>query len=342
MATSPDIRDEAEQSLVRMQQFDVSTLPRERDLGSEVNFLDAVQPATRLVDLYKRLSIAALDDLSAQALRQVKDRANADFALFKQALDFNLSQQSPVVARDSIINQIYQSYDYSFQELHPYIAYSLHKSADFQRLDADARATMQAISDRAEKVEAQLKGHEAEAQRVLNEIRSVAAEEGVTQQAAHFRAEADRHDSEAETWRKRTVNLAIAVGVYAALSIFLHKIPFLTPTSNYETIQLAISKILVFSVLSYMLFLSARNFLNHKHNAIVNRHRQNALMTHRALVEAASDHGIREAIMVQAASCIFSPQNTGYTGGGSSGGDTSSPKSVVELLSKAGSSSQQA
>lgn len=58
-------------------------------------------------------------------------------------------------------------------------------------------------------------------------------------------------------------------------------------------------------------------------------------MTHRAWVEAASDHGLREAIIVQAAGCIFSPQNTGYTGS-TSGGDSPSPKSVVELLSKAG------
>lgn len=336
MATPTQVRTEAEESLARMQQFDVSSLPRERELGSEVNFLGAVEPATRLVDLYKRLSVTALDDLSQQGLQQVRDRANSDFALLKQALDFKLaSQQNPQATRDSIIQQLTASYDPSFQTLHPYIAYSLHRSADFQRLDADARATMQAISDRAGKVEAQLQEHEKEAQRVLTEIRSVAAEEGVTQQSAHFRAEADRHDTEAEIWRTRTVNLAIALGVYAALSVFLHKIPFLTPTSNYDTIQLAISKVLVFSVLAYMLFLSARNFLSHKHNAIVNRHRQNALMTHRALVEAASDHGIREAIMVQAAGCIFSPQNTGYTGG-ASGSDSPSPKSVVELLSKAG------
>lgn len=84
-----------------------------------------------------------------------------------------------------------------------------------------------------------------------------------------------------------------------------------------------------------MLVLSARNFLSHKHNAIVNRHRQNALMTHRALIEAASDHGIREAIMVQAAGCIFSPQNTGYASNASTG-ESANPKSVVELLSKAG------
>lgn len=340
MADKNPTYDEATASLQRMQNFDVNLLPREKELGSELNFLDALEPAARLVELYKRLSVTALEDLSQQALTQVRDRANSDYALLKQALDFRLSgQQNPQATRNSIVKQISDTYESSFQVLHPYIAYSLHRSADFQRLDSDARATMQAITDRAEKVEAQLVDHEKEAQRVLGEIRSVAAEEGVTQQSIHFRSEADRHETEADTWRKRTITLAWSLGGYAALSVFLHKIPFLTPTSTYETVQLAISKILVFSVIAYMLFLSARNFLSHKHNAIVNRHRQNALMTHRALIEAASDSGIREAIMVQAASCVFSPQSTGYAG---TNGETDnfSPKSVVEILSKASSKSE--
>lgn len=336
MAQASEIRVEAENSLLRMQQFDVNTLPREKELGSEVNFLEAVEPATRLVDLYKRLSIKALDDLSQSGLQQIKDRANADFALLKQVLNFKLASQSnPQGTRDTIIQQLTASYEPSFQTLYSYIAYSLHRSADFQRLDSDARAIMQSITDRAGKVEKQLQDHEEEAKRVLSEIRAVAAEEGVTQQSIHFRAEADRHDKEAKTWLSGTIILAIALGIYAALSVFIHKITFLTPTSTYETVQLAISKVLVFSVLAYMLFLSARNFMSHKRNSIVNRHRQNALMTHRALIEAASDHGIREAIMVQAASCIFSPQSTGYTGSASSE-QSPSPMSVVELLSKAG------
>jgi hypothetical protein len=340
LAAPTVIRTEAEESLVRMQQFDVSTLPRERELGSEVNFLAAVEPAQRLVDLYKRLSVIALDDLPDQALQQVKARANADYALLRQALDFKLaSQSSPQGTRDSIVQQLYAAYEPTFQQLHPFIAYSLHRSADFQRLDADARSTMQSIADRAGKVELQLQEHEKEAQRVLAEIRSVAAEEGVTQQAVHFRAEADRHESESELWRGRTTKLAIGLGVYAALSVFIHKIPVLAPASSYETLQLAVSKVLVFSVLAYMLLLSARNFLSHKHNSIVNRHRQNALMTHRALIEAASDHGIREAIMVQAAGCIFAPQNTGYAPEPGNN-DASGPRSVVELLSKASQKSE--
>lgn len=81
-----------------------------------------------------------------------------------------------------------------------------------------------------------------------------------------------------------------------------------------------------------MLFLSSKNFLNHKHNAIVNKHRQNALMTHTALVEASGDEGVRDAVLLQAANCIFSPQSTGYTQTGES--EATNQKSMIEILSR--------
>ena len=327
---------EAEFALTRMQNFDVNQLPRISELGSELNFSDAVKPAERLISLYKRLSVTALDDLSLNALRKVSGQANDNYLLLNQIVDFKISaQQNPQATRDEYVRQLINAYDPSFQELHPLIAYSLHRAADFQRLDSEARATMQAVTDRAEILGKKLNDHESEANKILENIRSLAAEQGVTQQSIHFKNEADYHEGEAEVWRKRAINFAWCLGVYAVLSIGLHKIPFLIPNNSYETIQLAISKFLIFSVLAYMLFLSARNFLNHKHNSVVNRHRQNALMTHKALVDAASESGIRDAIMVQAAGCIFSPQVTGYSGGGN---DSQASKSVVELLSKSVSS----
>lgn len=328
-----ELYDEAVASLERMQAFDVNSLPREGELGQELNFTEAVEPAQNLVELYKRLSVTALEDFPDNFLTVVRDNANNHYQLFAQALEFSAAQQNPHNARQQIINQITAAYQPAFQALHPLIAYSLHRSADFSRLDAEARATLQTIEDRANAFSEQMSQHEQEAIRVLEEIRNVAAEEGVTQQAAHFRAESEAHENKAETWRKRTINLAWLLGAFAVVSLFLHKIPFLAPQNLYDSVQLGVSKVLIFSVIAYMLFLSARNFLNHKHNAIVNKHRQNALMTHRALVEAAMESGVREAIMVQAANCIFSPQATGYTHSGHEG-DGASPKSVVEILSK--------
>lgn len=166
---------------------------------------------------------------------------------------------------------------------------------------------------------------------MLVEVRSVAAEAGVSQQAIHFQNAAKDNSDQAEIWRNRTIKLAWGLGVFALLSFFIHKIPWLVPNNGYDTVQLAVSKLLVFGVLSYMLYLSAKNFMSHKHNAAVNKHRQDALVTYRALVEAADSAGSRDVVLTYAAACIFGPQPTGYV---SEGGDTSAPHSVVELLSR--------
>jgi len=326
--------DEATKSLERIQRFDVQTLPRTAELGSQLSFSEAVQPARQLVELFSRLTSRALEDFPDPALQQVRDSANNVYNLFEQILKFDATQANPRDARQSLLSAMQQTYPGTFQALHPYIAYSLHRSADFQQLDAVARATLQAVQDRADAFDGEMKEREAEPDRVLDEIRKVAPEEGVSQQALHFKSEAESHDTRAEEWRKRTVMLAWVLGGFAVVSLFLHKMPFLKPENAYDAFQLGLSKVLIFAVITYMLMLAARNFMSHRHNAIVNKHRQNALMTHRALIEGVSDSGVRDAVMVQAASCIFSPQPTGYTGA-KSDGETSTPRSIVEIMSRA-------
>jgi len=327
-----ELYNETKEALERIQSFNVDELPRETELGGKLNFHEAVQPAQILIDLFKRLSSTALQDFPDNILTIVRDNANNNYQLFKQTLDFDLEQQNPGGVRTKFITQIKSAYEPTFQALHQYIAYSLHRSADFQRLDSDARSTLQAIQDRSSKITETLSSYENDAKGVLAEIRQVAAGEGVTQQAAHFNAEYQLHVDEANKWQRYAVKLAIALGTFAVFSLFIHKIPFLKPETTYDAIQLSLSKILIFFVMAYMLFLSAKNFLNHKHNAIVNKHRQNALMTHRALVEASGDEGVRDAVLLQASSCIFSPQSTGYSQNNQS--DIGNQKSVVEILSK--------
>lgn len=327
-----ELYEEAKESLSRIQNFDVDKLPRLEDLGNRLNFSEVVLPAKQLIDLYKRLSVIALQDFPDNILTLIRDNANNHYKLFSQILEFDPGQQDPSTARTTFINQVSAAYQPAFQALHQYISYSLHRSADFQRLDSDARSTLQAIEDKSTKIAESLAQHEKDAKAALDEIRRVAAEEGVTKQAAHFNAEYEHHTTEANMWQKYAVYLSIGLGVFAVISLFLHKIPFLKPENTYDAVQLSISKFLIFSVIAYMMFLSAKNFLNHKHNAIVNKHRQNALMTHAALVEASGDQGVRDAVLLQASSCIFSPQSTGYASG--SENDVSNQKSMVEILSR--------
>ena len=326
-------RERANASLVRMQEFDVQTLPREAELGRSYSFSAAVEPASRLVELFKRLSPEALKDFGENQLDELQQQADASFNLLNSILQFDPKQGNAHGVQQDLIQQITNSYQDIFSVLHPLIGYSLHKSADFQRLDREARATLQKIQDDASEITENLDQHKLDAEKALAAIRTVAAEQGVTQQAIYFKEEADKNEKDAEIWRKRTINMAWLLGGYAVISIFVHTIPGLIPTNIFETVQMAVSKMLIFAVISFVLYLSARNFLSHKHNAVVNRHRQNALMTYKALVEAAGEkQQASEAVLVHAAACIYAPQATGYTAG--SGSDTQGAKSVIELLSR--------
>jgi len=109
--------------------------------------------------------------------------------------------------------------------------------------------------------------------------------------------------------------LPLAVGVFAVLSLFLHKLPWIKPENGSEALQLITSKILIFAVLAFLLVMAAKNYATHKYNSVVNRHRQNALLTYRALVEAAAGQGTEDIVLAHAASCIFSPQETGFSHG---------------------------
>ena len=323
-------RTEAIESLGRMQSFNTDDLPREKELGTVLNFKGAVEPAKRLIDLYKRISVTVLVDFPLAELQQIWTQANNDYNRLEEILKFEAGQ--PVEARDSLIEQLDSSYQQSFKVLYPLISYSASKSADFQRLEIEARAMIQSVQDQGEKVAKELEKEQTEAEKILTDIRKAAAEQGVSQQAVYFEQAEKKHEKQAKKWLIAIICLAICMTVYAIASLFMHKIPVLTSDTIYVSIQLAISKTLIFAVISYMLYLCARNFLANKHNAIVNKHRQNALMTYTAIMNAAKDIEQKEIVLTHAASCIFGPQNTGYSR--ADGAKAPSAKSVVELLTK--------
>ena len=331
--------EEASDSLRRMQDFDPEQLSREADLGRQMGFRAAVDPARKLIRLYRQLSLSSLSDFPDDELSQIKERADADYNQFKEILDFEAASFNDAAShRENLIQNIQNAYQPVFSILHPLIAFSVSRSVDLQRMETEAHATLQSVQDQAESITKGLESRQAEAEQILEKIREVAAEQGVSQQAVYFKDESDRHDTLAAEWRFRTSLFALGLVSYAVFSLFMHKIiPGLNPENDMQSAQLIASKILIFSVIAYMLLLSARNFLANQHNAIINKHRQNALVTFRALVEAAKDEDNSDIVLMQAASCIFTPQETGYTRAGAGGGKQGMTTPVIELLRKASS-----
>jgi hypothetical protein len=56
------IRQECQQSLIRVQQFDPRTLARDEELGRDFSFEEAIPAAKRQIALYNQVSQTVLED----------------------------------------------------------------------------------------------------------------------------------------------------------------------------------------------------------------------------------------------------------------------------------------
>ena len=123
---------------------------------------------------------------------------------------------------------------------------------------------MHSINDKSQKLIQDLNIVKENADQILVDIRKAAAEQGVSQQATYFKKAETGHKEASKKWLKATIGLAILMAVYSVFSLFMHEFSWLTPSDTYTSIQLTVSKTLIFAVISYMLYLSAKNFLIHE------------------------------------------------------------------------------
>lgn len=313
MVEELDVLNETKQSVDRLVNFDLKSLPRTEELGRSFSFQAAVDPAKRVIELFKRLPLAALDEFPTTQLNAIKQHADQFYLILNTALKFSATDVSnPTSERDQIVQQLEEQYPTTFKLLHPYIAYSVARTVDFNKLDEQGRAAVQGIEDRTEKLIAEIVASQSQIQKTLEDVRTAAAEQGVSQQAIYFKEAADSHRDQAATWLFRTLVSAAVLTAYSISTIFSHNIPGLSPSSTYEAIQIAVGKALVFAVGSYVVIVFGRNFLSQKHNEIINRHRQNALQTFTTLVDASASSQAQDIVLSHAAASIFEPQETGY------------------------------
>jgi hypothetical protein len=145
-----------------------------------------------------------------------------------------------------------------------------------------------------------------------------------------FEKEALEHDNKSKSYLISTIIIASVILLTPISLLVLYFI--FTPTFPKSLlIQIGVTKFIIFSILSFGLAFSAKNYKSHKHSYVTNKHRANALKTFKAFTESSSknDGETRNAILLQATQCIFSHQETGFS---NSEKETSSNLKIVEII----------
>ncbi|WP_428264800.1 hypothetical protein [Haliangium sp.] len=329
----------ATEALQKIRVFDPDTIARRDELGAEFGFEASVEDAERLISLFGLIRPEVLPELPLSVIHNVSNHANNVLNLLEKFKDFSpaTAQPSPTKKRNDLIDVLHAAYSNVFDAVANAILYSQSTAFSDEdlrnKMDEQFGSVLAAIEARKAEAEARVKEIDSakkKAMGVLDAIQKASAEAAVSKEAVHFKGMADAHQKGA----KRSL-YAIGGGIFALFafaigSLFLHTCDTLVPgkAPTYETVQLGVSKFLMFAALTYGIILGVRVYLAHRHNEVVNRHRQIALMTYRALVEAAGDQANRDVVLTKAAESIFGAQPSGFNKGD---GDEGKALSLVQV-----------
>ncbi len=305
------------------------SLVRTEVLGRTLDFRDGIEVFERSLRLFRSLRHLNLDDVPQNTLNTLTQQAKKALETFQKIQSFDPSgQNSPATARDGLINGLAGEYTTQFQHVAPVIAYAISTGTDFGLLEQEGRATVEETARLRADVETQGAAIVADAQAALAQVRRAAAEVGVAQHAIHFRREADKYLARSRWWLSVTAILAGLTLAYGLWCVAYYR----EEAGNLalpQSIQLAIAKILVFSVLYFVVVWAGRIYKAQWHNHVVNQHRQNALSTFETFVKAAGDEQTKNAVLLQATQSIFSPQSTGFV---TQDGESYSSPQVLEIV----------
>ena len=173
------------------------------------------------------------------------------------------------------------------------------RSDQADRLLAEMSKVLENVKNSEEEIEATL----GKSQKLLESIEKIASESGVGAHANFFADQVKQHETFSLRWLWGTIVAAGLLILWIGVSGFLESI---LPASGLTWWTRALIALVLASLLAY----SAKNYMAHKHNAVVNQHRENALRTYEALVAPAKE--TRDIVLNHAAACIYAPRDSGY------------------------------
>lgn len=294
------------------------------DLGKELNFEPLIPAFGEVIRMCKLLETVVAADPPYGLLCQINNDLH-HIPGYNQIRSFSIHVSNPVNQRNQLIDS-YKSHASGFtQQVAPIIASAQATASQNQSYSIQLKEAVDSATSAAKEV-----------QELLRTTRESAQKVGVSRHAKHFAEQAKEHRRWAWGWLTATVlTTAVTGGVLYCNYVKTHENTSSLDTS--QSLQLAIAKLAIFSVLVSSIIWCGRSYKAHRHNYVVNRHRQNALSSFETFAKSTNDDQTKNAVLLQATKCIFEPQTSGYMTSDSDSGGTSQ---IIEIVKNIGSSAK--
>lgn len=283
--------------------------------------------ATKLVD---QLEDVGFGNILRKSISEIIQRIGGMTKLYREVAEFSISthKENPSEFRDQMQDKLENAYYVLQRCCIPLIAYEKHDQIDVDQL---SEKTKKEVEDAIMKVNTELyeiQEIKKDSEGLLEAQRQAVVETSISAYAKIFNDQATEHDAAAKKWLKATIysSITILTVSIAFMVVYLFE---LIEVSSVHVVQIAITKIIFFSLLSYTILFCARNYRAHMHNAVANKHRNNALKTFDAFSRSANDEATKNAVLIRTTEAIFSLGNSGY---GDAKDSSKSTSHVFEIL----------
>lgn len=310
--------------------YESPALAQGKGLG-DMNFEQCEPVLRQTIDLANEARSLPLDLLPQDTLSQLRKPTENIAKTLKHISEFRLGgQDNPETQRNGLQDRARAGYDAFHLAFMPHLAYLTVKSIQFPEVIKQSRDFLEGAQTQGQAILDKLAKRGVEAESIVQVIQEAAAKEGVVKFTIRFQEIANEHVTAAKRWLLAAALLGLAT-VAVAVG-FLWWLPEGGELSSPATIQRIVTKIIVISLVYFAAIWASRNYRAHRHLNVVNSHRQNVLTTFQTFVKATGDEDkeTKNAVLLEATRCIFSPMATGYLGG-----DQETPNSnIVEVLTR--------
>jgi hypothetical protein len=322
---------EAKNLITSITTYSLLELLRE-ELGSELSFISGTKMIEGYINLFKNISNCDFDEIPMRQIDIITTLGSQAVAILNEMRDFSLQkyQNNPIGVRDQILKNIEEYYSSALGDLANISDYFKPKES-FEKYQEEAKNALEQIRILKAELSSTKDIINQELAEILDTARQTVSEIGVASHAIHFKNEATENLNESKNWLIALIITVLLTIGWGIACFFIHP----DTKDSVDVIQFTVAKLIIISGLYFALSMITKNYKAHRHNYIVNKHKQNSLNSFEAFVKGAGeDLQTKNAVLISATQSIFSAQPSGY----STQDTDNEPSKIIEILKTTSSS----
>lgn len=318
-------KSEVKDLVTHISSYKVADLLRE-ELGSELSFINGATMIESYINFFKNLANCNFNEIPVQQINSIAAQAAEAKVLLDQLKTFSLQAypSNPIATRDQFLRNIQNNYSSALDSLSSITNYFKPKQT-FENYETEAKSNLEEIRLLKAELLSTKDSVGKELTEILETARQTVSEIGVASHAIHFKNEAADNLKESKNWLIALICMIVITIGWGIICFFIS--PF--SEKSTDIVQFTVAKLIIISGLYFALSMITKNYKAHRHNYIVNKHKQNSLNSFEAFVKGAGeDLQTKNAVLISATQSIFSAQPSGY----SLQDNESEPSKIIEIL----------